>query len=110
MTDKPETTLTDGSPVPADGSHRQIMHSGMQKAYVVLSEAERAKGFVRPVRKSYKHLNCGGVTTMGDALAETYARRPDFYSGTFCSHCKVHRPVGANGEFVWDGTEEKVGT
>lgn len=110
MNDKTETTLTDGSPVPEDGSHRTIMHDGMQKAYVVLSEAERAKGFVRPVRKTYKHLNCGGITTMGDALAETYARRPDFYSGTFCSHCKVHRPVGANGEFVWYGTEEKVGT
>lgn len=33
-----------------------------------------------------------------------------FYSGTFCSTCRVHRPVGDAGEFVWDGTDEKVGT
>ena len=42
--------------------------------------------------------------------AETYARDPKFYSGTFCVTCKAHRPVGANGEFVWAGTAEKVGT
>lgn len=84
--------------------------TGMQRVYVVLSEEERAKGFVRPVRTSYKHLDCGGVTTMGLALAETYARQPDYYDGTFCSICRKHFPVGPNGEFVWDGTEIKVGT
>lgn len=109
MNTKPETTLTDGSPVTPD--HREIdPATGMQKAYVVLSDDERAKGFVRPVRQSYKHEKCGGVTTMGVALAETYARQPNFYSGTFCSHCGAHFPVGEDGEFVWVGTEEKVGT
>jgi len=82
----------------------------MQKDYVVLSNEERARGFVRPVRRSYKHLTCGVVTTMGHALAETYARDPEFYSGTFCAGCRAHFPVGADGEFVWDGTDEKVGT
>ena len=53
---------------------------------------------------------CGGVTTMGLALAETYARDPKFYGGTFCAICGKHFPVGANGEFVWDGTDERVGT
>lgn len=24
--------------------------------------------------------------------------------------CMRHRPVGADGEFVWDGTSERVGT
>lgn len=104
------TTLTDGSPVPADGSHRELKPNGQQKGYIVLSEEERAKGFVRPVRKSYVHLACGGLTTMNDALAETYARQPDFYSGTFCCTCRQHFPVGECGEFVWDGTDEKVGT
>ena len=33
-----------------------IEPSGMQEKYLVLSEAERAKGFVRPVRCSYKHV------------------------------------------------------
>jgi hypothetical protein len=104
----PETTLTDGSPVTED--HRELKPNGQQKGYVVLSQDERAKGFIRPVRNSYKHLICGGVTTMGDALAETYARDPFFYSGTFCVGCGSHFPVGEDGDFVWSGTAEKVGT
>jgi hypothetical protein len=101
-----KTTLVDGSPVTPD--HREINpRTGMQKAYVVLSEEERAKGFVRPVRKSYIHNKCGGLTTMHQALAETYARDPKFYSGTFCGHCGTHFPVD---QFVWDGTTEAVGS
>lgn len=80
------------------------------EVYLVLSEEERAKGFVRPVRTSYIHETCGGVTTMGQAIAETYSRFPSFYGATYCVHCETHRPVGANGEFLWDGTDEKVGT
>ena len=53
---------------------------------------------------------CGATTTMGQSLAETYARQPDFYGGTFCATCGNHFPVGADGEFVWYGTEERVGT
>lgn len=135
------------------------------EVYIVLSEEERAKGFVRPVRTKYLHVGTAGpryplqdltpeqvervagslyakyepypqpnpdgssalgrywtqaqldavgkgcqtVTTMGRALAETYARDPSFYGGTYCVHCSMHRPVGADGEFVWDdGT--RVGT
>ena len=105
----PKTTLTDGSPVTPD--HREIdPKTGMQKGYVVLSEEERAKGFVRPVRRSYRHLKCSVVTTMGQSLAETYARDPAFYSGTFCAGCGTHFPVGEAGEFVWNGTDEKVGS
>jgi hypothetical protein len=105
----PKTTLSDGSPITAD--HREIdAKTGMQKGYVVLSAEERAKGFVRPVRRSYRHLKCGVVTTMGQALAETYARDPFFYSGTFCAGCGTHFPVGNDGQFVWDGTDEKVGS
>ena len=53
---------------------------------------------------------CGFVTTMGDALAETYARQPGFYGSTYCVNCAMHLPVGLDGEFVWDGTDERVGT
>ena len=126
----------------------------------MLTPAERAKGFVRPVRRSYRHVGptgpkhplreltdeekeryadvgyvnfeaypesespltgrywtqqqldgigkgCGTVTTMGHALAETYARDPKFYSGTFCCGCGKHLPVD---EFVWDGTDDRVGS
>lgn len=101
-----KTTLTDGSPVTPD--HREIDPStGQQKGYVVLSAEERAKGFVRPVRQSYVHLKCGGLTKMSLPLAETYARQPDFYSGTFCVGCGAHFPLA---EFHWDGTDEVVGS
>jgi hypothetical protein len=52
---------------------------------------------------------CGAKTKMSDKLAETYARNPRFYSGTYCVGCQEHFPVGRNGEFVWeDGS--RVGT
>jgi len=131
-------------------------------AYLVLSEEERAKGFVRPVRNAYLHVGiacprfplrdltaeeaerhgpgyvkfeaypesespcvgrawtqaqldavgkgCGAETTMGRALAETYARDPYFYGATYCVGCRKHRPVGAQGEFVWSHTSVRVGT
>lgn len=158
--DRAQTTLTDGSPVTDD--HRELKENGLQKGYVVLSAEERARGFIRPVRRSYVHVGrpapkslrdltaeeherydqygyvkfepygpehspvvgrywtqddldkigkgCGVRTTMGLSLAETYARDPHFYSGTFCCGCGTHLPVGEVGEFVWDGTDERVGT
>jgi hypothetical protein len=97
--------LTDGSPVTP--KHREIdPATGQQKGYVVLCDAERAKGFVRPVRETYRHLTCGTTTTMGRKLAETYARDPGFYSGTFCVRCAGHFPLD---QFEWlDG--EVVGS
>jgi hypothetical protein len=158
-----ETTLTDGGPVTED--HRDIDPvSGQQKGYVVLSEAERAKGFVRPIRYSYVHVGlpapkgelrdlteeeharyggkfgyvkfepygpdrapvtgkfwtqkeldklgagCGVMTTMSTKIAETYARDPKFYGGTFCAGCKAHFAVGEYGEFVWVDTNIRVGS
>jgi hypothetical protein len=103
--DRSKVVLTDGSPVIAN--HRKINPAtGQQEDYIVLSEEERHKGFVRPVRRTYTHLTCHRDTTMGLALAETYARDPEFYDGTFCCYCREHRPLT---EFVWKGSEEKVG-
>jgi hypothetical protein len=159
--DRSARTLTDGSLVTPD--HRELKENGQQKGYVVLSEEERRKGFIRPVRRSYRHMGpsgpknplrdlrpdevhhreygyvkfeeypksvsgatgrlwtqeqldkidkgCGTVTSMGQALAETYARDPGFYSGTFCAGCGTHFPVGQDGEFVWlDDPSQRVGT
>lgn len=103
--DRSARTLTDGSPVTDD--HRELLANGQQKGYVVLSAEERAKGFVRPVRRAYRHATCGAVTTMAPSLAETYARDPGFYSGTFCTTCGSHFPLD---QFVWDGTTEQVGS
>jgi len=86
-----------------------IRPNGQQKDYLILSVEERAKGFVRPVRETYTHEVCGSNTTMPLPIAETYARDPAYYGGTFCVNCKKHFSVGENGEFVWlDGS--KVGT
>jgi hypothetical protein len=132
-----------------------LLPNGQQRTYLVLSEEERARGFVRPVRFAYRHVGipgpvyplrdvtdeervryassgyvkfevypesespllgkywtqdrldavgkgCGTTTTMGHELAETYARDPQFYSGTFCCACGTHLPVGPDGEFVWE--------
>jgi len=103
--DRSNTTLTDGSKVTED--HRDLLPNGQQKGYVVLSDEERAKGFVRPLRMAYKHLVCGAVTTMHRSIAETYARDPGFYTGTFCVGCRQHFPLV---QFVWDGTDEQVGS
>lgn len=105
--DRGARVLSDGSPVPEDESHRELKDNGQQRDYVVLSAEERAKGFVRPVRRTYTHLKCGSDTTMSRDIAETYARDPKFYTGTFCTVCRVHLPLD---QFVWAGTEEQVGS
>lgn len=137
---------------------------GQNECYLILSEEERKKGFVRPYRDTYIHKGryvgilpirelteeekkknekwgyvafvpypeemspmigtyltqkgkdsykngyingCGTSTTMGRAISETYARDPKFYGSTYCVHCGKHYPVE---EFVWEGTNEKVGS
>lgn len=83
-------------------------------AYLVLSKAERKRGFVRPVRRTYVHSRdvddiraCGATTTMSLDIAETYARDPKFYGYTYCTSCRQHHPVAA---FTWAGTNELVGS
>lgn len=121
-----KATLVGGKPISAD--HREIdPATGMQKEYVVLSAEERAKGFVRPYREKYIHVGvgghevdpndpsksglkgkgCGAETRMHREIAETYARDPKFYNGTFCVGCKTHLPLA---EFVWSDTDERVGS
>lgn len=130
--------------------------------YLVLSDDERAQGFVRPVRRTYRHVGtpgptyplrdltdeeqqryarndyvkyepypdgdsvvgrfwaqadldhigkgCGSETTMGQPIAETYARDPRFYGATYCCQCMQHRPVGPSGEFVWSDDGSRVGS
>lgn len=82
--------------------------TGQHKDYWVLSEEDRAKGFVRPVRTAYLHSKgCGVETRMNRVIAETYARDPKFYGSTFCCGCGEHFPVT---EFTWSDSEEVVGS
>lgn len=77
------------------------------EVYLVLSDDEIAKGFIRPYRNKYVHTTCGAVTIMGDKLSQTYARDPKFYGATFCVHCSKHLPVS---EFTWDADGAVVGS
>jgi len=79
-----------------------ILNNGQHSDYYVLCPEERAKGFVRPVRRTYIHDKCHASTSMGLALAETYARDPKFYGATFCCACGAHFPVA---EFKWEDGE-----
>ncbi len=101
-------------PTTSDPSDPRLTHgvdenpTPMADTYLILPPDELAGGFVRPVRRAYIHSTCGGRTTMGLTLAQTYAKRPTFYSTTFCVHCSKHRPVG---EFTWDdGSGQLVGS
>lgn len=101
------------SPLTTDRTDPRLSHGidetpvPQAEVYVVLSPEELAKGFVRPVRRSYIHTVCGSLTTMGDTLSETYARDPKFYGATYCVHCQMHRPVG---EFMWEADGQVVGS
>jgi hypothetical protein len=103
---------------PSDPGLKATRADGQQEVYLVLSDEERAKGFVRPVRQKYKHLACGTVTTMGLAIAETYARDPKFYGGTFCCYCGTHFPLRhwdkekgeAVAAFLWEPDGSPVGS
>lgn len=100
------STMTDGSPVTPD--HREIdPATGMQKGYVVLSDEDRANGFVRALRNSYVHSKCGVETRLHFRIAETFARDPKYYSGTYCAGCKSHFNLD---QFNWSGTTEIVGS
>ena len=55
-----------------------------------------------------KHdLGCQGVTSLPRLVAETFAVNPKYYGKTFCAVCGVYLNVD---QFVWDGTNERVGS
>ena len=99
--------------ITTDPKHPALMHGvdekpvEQAKVYLVLSDAERAKGFVRPFRDEYQHTVCGVVTSMGHDLSATYARDPKFYVSTYCIGCRMHKPVS---EFRWTLDGETMGS
>ncbi len=103
-TDDAKLCTTNGES-PAKVRAEQTEETGQHKGYLILCDAERNKGFVKPYRDRYKHQKCGTTTTMGRKIAETYARDPYFYGATFCVTCNVHRPLT---EFTWEPDGEPM--
>lgn len=98
----PDTSSVPNDAKRADGQH--VDHWTMCPTEII--EA----GFKRPIRLKYQHTVCGVVTSMPRQIAETYAANPRYYGSTYCCGCNKYLPVGESGEFVWDGTNERVGT
>lgn len=105
--------LTDDPNVPHASGGPDEEPVPQAETYLVLSDEELAKGYVRPLRHAYMHDTCGVVTTMASRLAATYARDNTFYGNTYCVSCSKHRPVS---EFRWlddetgEVTEDRVGS
>ena len=55
MTEEPKMCTTNGEPVDQVRAE-QTETTGQHKSYIVLCPDERAKGFIRPYRDSYKHV------------------------------------------------------
>jgi len=51
---------------------------GQQKAYLILSEEERAKGFIRPLRTTYKHVGKKPKYPLRDLTKEEHERYDKF--------------------------------
>ena len=95
----------------------QKNETGQHEIYLVLSEEERDKGFVRPVRDSYVHVgryrNYAGIDKMltedeQKEMMKEYPHPEPYVAvlGINGSDGK-HLPVD---EFIWDGTDENVGS
>ena len=98
---------------PNDPGLKETRPDGMQKTYLVLSDEVRAKGSVRPIRNTYRHLKCGITTTVGHMIAETYAIDPAFYSQTYCRACGAHFPLknpDGSPAFTWEPDGSAVGS
>ena len=108
MSDRATTSGRPPAPGWEDGSAPEPMDpaTGQHTSYWILSDEERAKGFLRPMRRVYRHTVCGTSTSMSWQIAETYARDPTFYSATFCAQCRTHLPVA---EFRWIEADGSAG-
>lgn len=87
------------NPPPDDFDYGERREDGQFENHPTTDEGE----FVQPVRESYIHEECGGTTSMGNKLAESFARDPDQYDKTFCYSCGDYYPLD---QFKWKGTDQ----
>ncbi len=63
---------------PGSDDHKELKDNGQQKDYVVLSDAERQKGFVRPVRNKYIHTGVLPRFPLRDLTEEEKVSMPEY--------------------------------
>jgi hypothetical protein len=78
--------------------------------FSVPNPVDASKGFVRPHRDAVVHVKgterCP-VTILRPDHADFHARQPGVIDAVRCSACRKDFPAQ---EFVWHGTDERVGT
>lgn len=74
---------------------------GQFERYPIKTEGELKNTLLR----QYRHMECKGVTTLSEHIAETFAKYPKYYTHTFCSTCLNHFPVH---QFDWITTEGRT--
>lgn len=78
----------------------ELSHGAKAGTYLTQEEVDQ-------IKHTGHYGGCGTLTKMSSSIAETYARNPKFYSGTFCCGCGKHFPVG---EFTWEPDGSVVGS
>ena len=74
------------------------------EAYLVLSEAERSKGFTRPLRLSYRHV---GIPGPGNALRDLTTVERERYADTGYAKYEEYPPANGSGAIgrLWTQAE-----
>lgn len=93
---------------PNDPGIRQTRADGQQEVYLVLSEEERARGFVRPVRTAYRHVGArpknptrplteeerGRYSSFGYVAYEEYPPSDSSVTGRFWTEAQLNSGCG----------------
>lgn len=93
--EEPKLCTTSGKPI--DEHTREINPAtGQQKDYIILCESERAKGFVRPYRESYKHVGIRPTHPVRDLTEEENER---YFNMGYVKYEKYPDEEGLTGRF-----------
>jgi hypothetical protein len=93
---------SDDGPPPEDFDYGERRDDGQYEHHPTTDEGE----FAQPIRDTYVHTEgCGSNTTMGSALAESFARDPNQYGKTFCASCGDYYSLD---EFTWKHLEQPL--
>lgn len=86
--------------------HTRRRPDGQMTDYMTARPEERFSGPLDDVPQNYRHIECGVVTRMPEAIIRTYLVNPMSYSdGSFCCGCGDHVD---SSRLVWEETGENV--